>query len=176
MDKGDHMPLLAPFNLHGWIEENRHLLKPPVGNKMMWNSNFMVMIVGGPNRRADYHVNPGEELFYQVEGDIVLKVIEDGRPRDIPIRQGASFLLPANTPHSPQRPPDTVGLVIEQARPENADDHLRWYCLSCGALLHDARFHLVDLGTQLKPIIEHFYASQELRTCKECGHVFEVPK
>ena len=170
------MPLLTPFNLHGWIEENRHLLKPPVGNKMMWNSNFMVMIVGGPNRRGDYHVNPGEELFYQVEGDIVLRVIEDGRPRDVPIRQGELFLLPANTPHSPQRPPDTVGLVIEQARPESADDHLRWYCPSCGALLHDARFHLVDLGTQLKPIIEHFYASQELRTCKACGHVFEVPK
>ena len=176
MDKGDTMPLLAPFNLHGWIEENRHLLKPPVGNKMMWNSNFMVMIVGGPNRRADYHVNPGEELFYQVEGDIVLRVIEDSCPRDIPIRQGEIFLLPANTPHSPQRPPDTVGLVIEQARPADADDHLRWYCPSCGALLHDARFHLVDLGTQLKPIIEHFYASQELRTCKGCGHVFEVPK
>jgi len=170
------MPLLAPFNLHGWIEENRHLLKPPVGNKMMWNSNFMVMIVGGPNRRADYHVNPGEELFYQVEGDIVLKVIEDGRPRDIPIRQGEIFLLPANTPHSPQRPPDTVGLVIEQARPENADDHLRWYCPSCGNLLHDARFHLVDLGTQLKPLIEGFYGNRELRTCKKCQHVFEPPR
>ena len=90
------MALAPPINLNAWVEEHRPLLKPPVGNKMMWNGNFMVMVVGGPNRRADYHVNPGEELFYQVEGDIVLKVIEDGQPRDIPIRQGEIFLLSAN--------------------------------------------------------------------------------
>src|SRR5438270_8076772 len=109
------MPLPAPLNLHRWVEENRHLLKPPVGNKMLWNSGFMVMVVGGPNQRADYHVNPGEELFYQVEGDIVLKVIQDGERCEIPIKQGEIFLLPANVPHSPQRPPNSVGLVIEQA-------------------------------------------------------------
>jgi len=165
--------MLAPFNLHRWIEENRHLLKPPVGNKMMWNSNFMVMIVGGPNARSDYHVNPGEELFYQVEGDIVLRIIENGQPREIPIRQGDLFLLPAMIPHSPQRPPNTVGLVIEQARPDHADDHLRWYCKKCGAVVHDAEFHLVDLGVQLKPIIENFNKSPELRTCKQCGQLYE---
>jgi 3-hydroxyanthranilate 3,4-dioxygenase len=163
--------MLMPFNLLGWVEANRALLKPPVGNKMMWNSGFMVMVVGGPNQRLDYHVNPGEELFYQLEGDIVLKVIEDGRPRDVPIRQGEIFLLPAGVPHSPQRPAGTVGLVVEQARPQGADDHLRWYCPKCGALLHDAQFHLVDLGTQLKPLIEGFFGSEELRTCKQCGHV-----
>jgi len=169
------MSRLAPFNLRGWVEQNRHLLKPPVGNKMLWNDGFMVMVVGGPNRRADYHVNPGEELFYQLEGDIILRVIEDGRPHDLPIRQGDIFLLPAGVPHSPQRPPDTVGLVVERARPEDADDHLRWYCPGCGQLLHDAQFHLVDLGTQLKPIIENFYASEQLRTCKSCGHVMPPP-
>ena len=168
------MAFLAPFNLQRWIEDNRHLLKPPVGNKMLWNSGFMIMVVGGPNQRADFHVNPGEELFYQVEGDIVLRVMEDGKPRDIPIKQGEIFLLPANVPHSPQRPPNTVGLVIEQARPESADDHLRWYCPSCGAQLHDAQFHLVDLGTQLKPLIEKVRSSPELRTCKKCGQVLEV--
>ncbi len=166
------MATLAPFNLQRWIDENRALLRPPVGNKMMWNSDFMVMIVGGPNQRTDYHVNPGEELFYQVEGDIILKVIEEGQPRDIPIRQGDLFLLPAGIPHSPQRPANTVGLVVEHARPPEADDHLRWYCKHCGALLHDAEFHLVDLGTQLKPIIESFNNSAELRTCKKCGEVF----
>src|SRR5262245_35555517 len=149
------MALTMPFNLHGWIEANRHLLKPPVSNKMMYNSGFMVMIVGGPNQRADYHVNPGEELFYQIEGDIVLRVLEEGKRRDIPIRQGELFLLPAGIPPSPQRPPSTVGLVIEQARPDDADDHLRWYCPACGELLHDAEFHLVDLGVQLKPLIEN---------------------
>jgi 3-hydroxyanthranilate 3,4-dioxygenase len=169
------MSRLAPINLNAWIEEHRPLLKPPVGNALVWNSQFMVMVVGGPNQRSDYHVNPGEELFYQVEGDIVLKVIEDGRPRDIPIRQGELFLLPAGIPHSPQRPANTVGLVIEHARPEHANDHLRWYCRQCGAPLYDAEFHLVDLGKQLKPIIERFHGSEELRTCKSCQAVFEVP-
>ncbi len=169
------MPLPAPLNLHRWVEENRHLLRPPVGNKMIWNSGFMVMVVGGPNQRTDYHVNPTEELFFQVEGDIVLRVIEDGRPRDIPIRQGELFLLPAGIPHSPQRPANTVGLVIEQARPEQADDHLRWYCPQCGALVHDDAFHLEDLGKQLKPLIERFHSSEALRTCKSCGAVHEAP-
>ncbi len=168
------MPLAAPFNLQQWIEENRHLLKPPVGNKMICNGGFMVMVVGGPNQRTDYHVNPTEELFFQVEGDIVLKVIEDSAPRDIPIRQGEMFVLPANVPHSPRRPAGTVGLVIEQARPEHANDHMRWYCPKCGAVIHDAEFHLVDLGKQLKPIIEQFNSSEPLRTCKSCGAVYPV--
>ena len=165
---------LAPFNLQGWVAEHRHLLKPPVGNAAIWNSNFLVMVVGGPNQRTDYHVNPTEELFFQVEGDIVLKVIEDGTPRDLPIRQGEMFVLPANVPHSPRRPAGTVGLVIEQARPEQANDHMRWYCPKCGALIHDAEFHLVDLGKQLKPIIEEFNGSEALRTCKSCGTVYPI--
>ena len=168
------MSKLAPFNLRGWIDEHRHLLKPPVGNAMVWNSHFMVMVVGGPNQRSDYHVNPGEELFYQVEGDIVLRVMEDGKAQEIPIKEGDIFLLPAGIPHSPQRPANTVGLVVEHKREADADDHLRWYCKQCGALVYDAGFHLVDLGKQLKPIIETFRSSQELRTCKACGTVYPV--
>src|ERR1043166_7612618 len=110
--EGNVMAALAPFNLHRWIEDNRHLLKPPVGNACLWNSDFLVMIVGGPNQRTDYHINPKEELFYQVEGDIVLKVMDDGKPRDIPIKQGEIFLLPAGVPHSPQRPASSIGLVV----------------------------------------------------------------
>ena len=169
------MPLAAPFNLQRWVEDNRHLLKPPVGNKMICDGGFKVMVVGGPNQRTDYHVNPTEELFYQLEGDIVLKVIEDGKPRDVPIRQGEMFVLPANVPHSPQRPANTVGLVLEQARPAGANDHMRWYCRNCGAVVHDAEFRLVDLGKQLKPIIEEFNAREELRRCKSCGAVYEAP-
>lgn len=166
--------MLEPFNLLAWIADNRHLLRPPVGNKVIYNGQFMVMVVGGPNQRADFHVNPGEELFFQVEGDIVLRIIENGKSRDIPIRQGEIFILPANIPHSPQRPAGTVGLVLEQARPAGADDHLRWYCRNCGAVLEDADFHLVDLGKQLKPIIEGFNNSVDKRTCKVCHAVFEV--
>ncbi len=170
------MAQLAAFNLQSWIDEHRHLLKPPVGNALIWNNDFMVMVVGGPNQRTDYHVNPGPELFYQVEGDITLRIIEEGRPRAVPIRQGDIFLLPSGIPHSPQRPANTVGLVVEYRRPEEANDHLRWYCQNCGALLYDAAFHLVDLGKQLKPIIEQFQADPALRTCKACHTVNEVKK
>lgn len=166
------MSPLTPINLHTWIDEHRHLLKPPVGNAVIWNSNFLVMVVGGPNQRSDYHVNPGEELFYQIEGDIVLKVIEDGKPRDIVIKQGEIFLLPASVPHSPQRPANTVGLVVEQPKASQHPQHLRWYCRLCNHLLYDAEFQPVDLGKQIKEIIERFQAGEELRTCKSCGEVF----
>jgi 3-hydroxyanthranilate 3,4-dioxygenase len=165
------MALLAPLNLQAWIEENRALLQPPVGNVCLHNSQFLVMVVGGPNARSDYHINPGEELFYQVQGDIVLKVLEDGSPRDIPIRQGELFLLPAGTPHSPQRPAGTVGLVVEQPKAHTEDHHLRWFCPRCGAVLHDVAFQPVDLGKQIKAMLGEFNASEALRTCKKCGAV-----
>ena len=169
------MPL-SPHNLKAWVEENRHLLKPPVGNKMVWQDrDFLVMVVGGPNQRKDFHIEEGEEFFYQIEGDITLRVMENGKARDIPIREGEIFLLPAGIPHSPQRPAGTVGMVIERRRRESEDDHLRWYCDKCGEILFDSKFHLVDLGKQLKPIIEEFYAREDLRTCKKCGTVMQVP-
>jgi 3-hydroxyanthranilate 3,4-dioxygenase len=169
------MPLAA-FNLKAWIDEHRHLLKPPVGNKVVWqDAEFQVMIVGGPNARKDYHIEEGEELFYQIEGDIVVKVIEDGKPRDVLIREGDIFLLPPHVPHSPQRGPNTVGMVIERMREEKEIDHLRWYCESCGEILRDATFHCKDLGTQLKPVIEGFMADVGARTCKKCGTVMEPP-
>jgi 3-hydroxyanthranilate 3,4-dioxygenase len=165
------MPLAMPINLHAWIAENRTLLQPPVGNVCLHNSNFLVMVVGGPNARSDYHINPGEELFYQVQGDIVLKVIDDGQPRDVPIRQGELFLLPAGVPHSPQRPANTVGLVVEQPKAHKEDHHLRWFCKKCGAVLHEVAFQPVDLGKQIKAMLAEFNAREDLRTCKKCGAV-----
>jgi 3-hydroxyanthranilate 3,4-dioxygenase len=170
------VPTLTPLNLHAWIDEHRHLLKPPVGNAAIWNSNFLVMVVGGPNQRSDYHVNPGEELFFQIEGDIVLKVIEDGKPRDIAIKQGEIFLLPAGVPHSPQRPANTVGLVVEQPKASQQPQHLRWYCRRCAELLYDEAFQPVDLGRQIKEMIERFRSKEELRTCKACGELFALEK
>lgn len=170
------MPKLAPLHLMQWVAENRDQLRPPVGNKLVWkDTEFNVMIVGGPNTRKDYHVDPGEEFFFQLEGDMVLKVIEDGQPRDIPIKEGEIFLLPPNVPHSPQRFPDTVGLVLERRRASNERDHLRWYCEQCGEILYDESFHCTDLGTQLKPVIETFHGDEGLRTCAKCGAVMEVP-
>ena len=124
------MPISAPFNLKKWIDDNRSLLQPPVGNKCIYNDaeNFIVMIVGGPNARKDYHYNESEELYYQVEGNIVLKIIDDGVPKSIPINEGDMFLLPARVPHSPQRPANTVGLVIERMRKPHELDYCAWYC------------------------------------------------
>ncbi|MBM3268223.1 MAG: 3-hydroxyanthranilate 3,4-dioxygenase [Candidatus Sericytochromatia bacterium] len=166
---------LATLDLQRWIDEHRHLLKPPVGNAQIWRDrDFIVMVVGGPNARKDYHVDPSEEFFYQLEGDMVLKVVEDGAFRDIPIRQGEVLLLPPRVPHSPQRFPDTVGLVIERVRPTEADK-FQWYCESCGALLHEVELIVTDITTQLKPLFEAFWANPAARACKACGAVLDRP-
>ena len=171
------MPVSRPFNFQNWIEENRHLLKPPVGNKKVFHANddFIVMVVGGPNSRKDYHYEEGEELFYQVEGDIVVKIIDDGKAVDIPIKQGEMFLLPPRVPHSPQRGPNTVGLVIERYRKPGEKDGFLWFCENCGNKLHETYFELTDIETQLPKVMTAFYQSEDLRTCKQCGTVMQQP-
>jgi len=167
---------LAAFNLKGWIDQHRHLLKPPVGNALVFqDTDFQVMIVGGPNSRNDYHIDPYEELFYQLEGNIVVRVMEDAGPRDIAIREGDIFLLPPHVPHSPQRGPHTVGMVIERARPAGDLDRFRWYCGKCHAVLHEAALHVSDLGSQLKPVLESVAGDTALRTCRRCGMVNPPP-
>lgn len=170
------MAILKPFNVKNWIEENRHLLKPPVGNKQVYveNDDFIVMIVGGPNGRKDYHWEEGEELFYQLEGDVQVKIIdEEGKPQTIDIREGEMFLLPPRTPHSPQRPAGTVGLVIERHRRPGEQDKMLWFCENCNAPLHEAAFPLKDIGSQIKEAIEQFFSTTDHRTCKKCGHTME---
>ncbi len=170
------MAVMPPINLKRWVDEHRDLLKPPVGNKMIWqDAEFLVMAVGGPNARKDFHVEDGEEFFYQVEGDIVVRIVDDGQVKEISIKEGEMFLLPAGIPHSPQRPANTVGLVIERRRVEGEHDHLRWFCEKCGEIIFDASFQLVDLGKQLKPVMEDFWSDQAKRTCKKCGTVMQPP-
>jgi 3-hydroxyanthranilate 3,4-dioxygenase len=164
----------APINLQAWVEENRHLLKPPVGNKPIWDGDYLVMVVGGPNQRSDYHINPGPELFYQVEGGIILKIMEDGQPRDVPIRQGELFLLPAGVPHSPQRPAGTVGLVVEVPKFAKGTNHLRWFCRNCNTTLHDIPFEPADIGKQIKAMLAEFNGNADLHTCRKCGTMFDV--
>lgn len=164
--------ILPPFNLHQWIEDNRDLLKPPVGNKQIYvgNDDFIVMIVGGPNGRKDFHYEEGEELFYQIKGDIVVRIInEAGKREDIAIREGEMFLLPARVPHSPQRPADTVGLVIERNRHQGEVDKLLWFCEQCSAPLFQAGFELQDIGTQIKSAIEDYNLNTEVHKCPKCG-------
>lgn len=166
-----------PFNLNQWIEDNKELLQPPVGNKQIYmeNNDFIVMIVGGPNGRKDYHWEDGEELFYQFKGDISVKIInEAGEPETIHIKEGEMFLLPARVPHSPQRPADTVGLVIERYRYEGEVDKLMWFCDNCNNKLYEASFPLKDIGTQIKGAIAEFTANTEARTCDKCGDYLEL--
>lgn len=172
------MAVAAPFNLKKWIDENRHLLKPPVGNQQVYKANedFIVMVVGGPNARKDFHFEDGEELFYQVEGDITVCIQEDGKARNIEIKEGDMFLLPPNVPHSPRRPANTVGLVIERYRTEKEFDACMWFCEKCNTKLHEEHFPLKDIVNQLPQILNKFYLNVDLRTCKSCGMVMEPPK
>lgn len=169
--------LLPPLNLKKWIDEHRGHLKPPVGNKCIWEDrDFIVMVVGGPNHRKDYHINPTEELFYQIEGDVFVRIVDHrGVQHDVPIREGEMFLLPANVPHSPQRPAGTVGLVVERRRPAGEDDGLRFYCEKCGATVYEEQFELKDIVSQLRTVMEQFWSDATMRTCMHCGTVVQPP-
>ena len=166
------MSQTMPFNLMNWIEDNRELLQPPVCNREVFqNSEFIVMVVGGPNSRTDFHYDEGPELFYQLEGDMLLKTVQDGEMVDIPIRQGEIFLLPPRVPHSPQRFANTVGLVVERPRALHENDGFIWYCENCGNKLHDEYLHVADIVKDLPPVLERFYSSESARRCDRCGTV-----
>lgn len=162
------------FNFQQWIDEHRHLLKPPVGNKEVYpHGDFIVMVVGGPNTRKDYHYDEGPEFFYQLEGEMVLKTMQDGKPVDYPIRAGEIFLLPPKVPHSPQRMEGSVGLVIERKRMPGEQDGLMWFCESCNAKLYEEYFTLHDIEKDFPPVFDRFFGSEEHRTCAQCGAVME---
>jgi 3-hydroxyanthranilate 3,4-dioxygenase len=163
---------LQAFNFQQWIAEHQHLLKPPVSNKKVFEDGEMtVQVVGGPNERTDFHVDPVEEFFYQLKGDMVLKVVDNGELYDVPIREGEVFLLPARVPHSPQRPQDgSIGLVVEAARP-NALDGFEWYCFECRALVHRIEVKVTHVVKDLPPLYDAFYADEIARTCKRCGAI-----
>ena len=163
---------LHAFNFQKWIDQNQHLLKPPVSNKKVFEDGDMtVQVVGGPNERTDYHDDPVEEFFYQLEGDMVLKVCDGGKFYDVPIREGEVFLLPPHVPHSPQRPQaGSVGLVVEAARP-NALDGFEWYCFECGAQVHRVEVKVEHVVRDLPPVYDAFYADAAARKCKKCGAV-----
>lgn len=169
------MAITRPFNFKKWIDEHRHLLKPPVGNKQIFeDADFIVMVVGGPNARKDYHFNESEEFFYQLEGDVLVKIQENGKSVDVPIKEGEIFLLPPRIPHSPIRPENTIGLVIELKRKEGEMDGLMWFCDECNTKLYEKYFPMKSIENDFLPVFKHYYASEDLRTCKNCAHVMEV--
>lgn len=173
------MSLFQPVNLMKWIEEHADDLKPPVGNKQVWRDErgTIVMVVGGPNARKDYHVNVTEEFFYQIKGDIIVGIIhpDTGKPEEIIIREGEIYLLPANVPHSPRRPANTIGLVVEQPRPEGAKDKLQWYSDDTHELVYEAEFDLENIEVDLKRIMNEFWSNEDLRRCKSTGSIIAPP-
>jgi 3-hydroxyanthranilate 3,4-dioxygenase len=173
------MSIQKPFNLQEWIKENRDLLKPPVGNKNLYKEagDYIVMIVGGPNARKDYHYNETEELFYQLEGQIEVHIQEDGQKKTMKLGPGDMYLHPAKVPHSPVRHENSIGLVIERKR-KNLDinDGLLWFCDNCNNKLHEVYFPLNDIEKDFLKHFKHFYNSEELRTCEKCGNVMPTDK
>ncbi|GGK02594.1 3-hydroxyanthranilate 3,4-dioxygenase [Pilimelia anulata] len=155
-----------------WLAENRHLLKPPVGNRQIFTSSedFVVMVVGGPNARTDYHVDPYEEWFHQVKGTMHVNLMTPDGPETVTIGEGQMWMLPRNVPHSPQRPePGSIGLVIERVRPEGTLERFQWYCERCHALVHEVELQVRDIVVDLPPIFSAFYADEAARTCGACG-------
>lgn len=171
------MSVMPPLNLRKWVEQNRHLLKPPVGNKYLYDGrDFFVMVVGGPNARNDFHVTASEEFFYQVQGDIVVRTREDGKIVDHVVREGDTFFIPPNVPHSPQRGPNTIGIVVERVRPKGEKEHLVFYCEECGELVEDIEFDCADIVEHFRDTMEAFWKDDARRTCKRCGTKVNKPQ
>ena len=170
------MAIQKPFNLTKWIEENRDLLKPPVGNKNLYvdSGDYIVMIVAGPNARKDYHYNETEELFYQLEGNIILKTQQNGKMVEIPINEGEMFLLPAKIPHSPIRSENSIGLVIERKR----EDIIKMDCygIQIEKILFCMKniFILENIEKDFLPVFKRFYSNEKLRTCPVTGEIMPV--
>ena len=165
--------MLPPINFPQWIDDHRHLLKPPVGNQQIWSdTDFIVTVVGGPNQRTDFHDDPFEEFFYQFKGNAHLNTMEGGKPGRVDLGEGAMFLLPPHVRHSPQRPePDSLCIVIERTRPAGVIDGFEWYCLQCNALIHRVEVQLKSIVRDLPPLFEAFYADSNARTCSNCATV-----
>jgi len=170
-------PSLTAFNLERWIDEHRDALKPPVCNQQVFSDNdFIVMVVGGPNSRDDYHSDEGPEFFYQLEGEMLLRTIQDGQRVDIPIAAGEVLMLPPRVPHSPQRFADSVGLVVERRRLDHELDGFMWFCDNCNHKLYEEYLYVDDIVGQLPPVFERFYANPEHRRCSQCGAVKPLPQ
>lgn len=163
--------IIAPFSLQKWIDDSRELLKPPVGNKVIFkDSSFIVMAVGGPNSRTDFHINQTDEFFYQIEGEFFLRIVNaKDQFEEIKISAGEIFMLPAGVPHSPQRSAGSIGLVIEKTRAEEEQDGLQWFCKNCGKKLYEEFFHLHDIETQFPAVFDRYYNS-DAGKCS-CGHL-----
>jgi 3-hydroxyanthranilate 3,4-dioxygenase len=168
---------LPPINLKKWVEQHRHEMVPPVSNKYLYDGeDFFVMLINGPNARNDFHQTNSEEFFHQLQGDIVVRIVEDGKIKDVAVREGETFFVPGNVPHSPTRPPNTLGLVVERRRPPGELEHLQFYCDKCHALVEDIEFDCKDIVVHFRQAMEDFWADAKRSTCRNCGTRVTKPK
>lgn len=170
------MSVMPPINLKEWVREHRSELKPPVGNKYLYDgTDFFVMVIAGPNARNDFHISASEEYFYQVEGEITVRIREDGKITDYKLREGETFFIPPNVPHCPVRPPNTLGVVVERVRPAGETEHVVFYCAKCGELVEDVEFDCKDIVEHFRDTMEAFWQDDQRRRCKSCGTKVEKP-
>ena len=167
--------MASAINLMGWAKEHREEMVPPVGNKYLFSGqDFFVMLIAGPNARNDYHMTDSEEFFYQLKGDVSVRVRDAHGVRDVPLREGECLFIPAGVPHRPQRGPNTLGMVVERRRPPHETEHMIFYCDKCDALVYDKVFSCEDIVKHFRSAMEAFWADPTLSTCKSCGT--RVPK
>lgn len=169
----EEIPFLTT-HLNQWVKKNKNALLPPVNNKILWEGkDFIVMIIGGPNQRKDFHVNEGEEFFYQMKGNISLRIMTENGPKDLSILEGETYLLKALIPHSPQRPPHSIGMVIERKRNPGEKDGFIWYCEKCNSKLYEKYIILKNIETQLPKIFKSYAENKKFQHCKKCGFINE---
>ncbi|MBV6656852.1 MAG: 3-hydroxyanthranilate 3,4-dioxygenase [Devosiaceae bacterium] len=166
-----HKPALTSFNLMAWIEENKDKLRPPTAAKTVFaQDDFMITVVGGPNKRTDYHINQTEEFFFQLKGEMKLGLQVDGKAEVVTIGEGEIYLLPANVPHAPMRGDNTVGLIVERIRKDGTTDTHRWYCTKCNHVLWEKTLFIENLERDMPPVFEEYYSNPQNQICSNCGH------
>lgn len=163
---------VEPLNFQQWLSENEHLLVPPVSNKeiLPGNKDFIVMVVGGPNARTDFHVDPYEEFFYQIKGNMHVLVATPNGIERVDVREGSMWMLPRGLPHSPQRPEEgSVGIVVERIREQGTLEKFQWYCPNCSALVYEVELQVNDIVVDLPRVFEEYYTNEAARVCGKCG-------
>ena len=167
----------VPFELMEWIGRSMSGDLGTVANKEVFrHSDFIFQIIKGPNHRNDFHLDPYDEIYYQLKGTLWVHLIDKGgRKRVAKVPEGGVLLVSAFTPHSPRRPPDSIGLVVERPRTAKELDGLAWYCEGCGHKLHELWLPCRDIETQLAQALDAFNADLARRTCRRCGAVLPDP-
>jgi len=166
-------PHLQGFNLQKWIDENRGQWGQ---RRVIWqNSDFIAFVTRGPNRRKDFHVNPGDEIFYQIEGELNLFYLGADNERKLArLKAGELFLLPGHIPHSPRRGEGSWTFVIERTRRPEEMDRFIWPCEKCGHRLYETAVRFDDPGDAVAQATNAMKSDPKLATCDRCGEVLEV--